>query len=255
MLEALMHETSSFWTLTYDDNHLPTDGSLVPDDLKNFMKRLRLRTKCRFFAVGEYGDDTWRPHYHLALFGVERCVCPVRKLCVCDPHIAWGKGFTVGLSLTPESAAYIAGYVVKKLTRKDDDRLSGRAPEFARMSLRPGIGAPAIAVLGEAYSDPAAAEALTKDGDVPSVLKHGVSSYPLGRYLRSKLRQEIGMSDGEAPDDWSVKASEEMRVMYGDALRASSFNLSQVISQLSEQRLRQVEGKQNIYRSRRRAKL
>lgn len=56
-------------------------------------------------------------------------------------------------TLTPESATYVAGYVTKKLTKPGDPKLGGRHPEFARMSLRPGIGAGAMYDIGKAIQE------------------------------------------------------------------------------------------------------
>ena len=85
LFESNDHEFSSFVTLTYDNDHLRfqnektgewTLPTLVPSDVRNFLKRLRRAvspTRIRFYACGEYGDRNWRPHYHLALFGYEPC--------------------------------------------------------------------------------------------------------------------------------------------------------------------------------------
>lgn len=186
MLEALVHTSASFVTLTYNKEHLPPDGSLVPRDLQLFLKRLRTNTQLpiRYFGVGEYGDLSWRPHYHLALFGVPREGEPL-------VNRAWGKGFVKSGDLTMESAQYVAGYVVKKLTRADDPALEGRYPEFARMSLRPGIGAIAIPDIARALQSRPGWDEIEKKGDVPGVLRHGRRTLPLGRYLLRKLRTEM----------------------------------------------------------------
>ena len=67
---------SIFVTLTYDDNQVPMNDNadliLYKPDLQNFLKRLRKRKdgeRIRYFAVGEYGTQSGRPHYHLCLFG------------------------------------------------------------------------------------------------------------------------------------------------------------------------------------------
>lgn len=82
VLEAKNSPYNYFVTLTYDDNHLPAKNSLDPDDLKNFIKRLRrhfayrgFSGKIRFLASGEYGSASWRPHYHIILFN-----CPLDDL-------------------------------------------------------------------------------------------------------------------------------------------------------------------------------
>ena len=55
--EKSLHEESSFVTLTYDDEHLPANGSLVYRDFQLFMKRYRKITGSgvRFLMCGEYG--------------------------------------------------------------------------------------------------------------------------------------------------------------------------------------------------------
>ena len=69
----LQHELLSynynamFLTLTYDDDNLPTNETLVKKDVQDFIKRLRKfynDVKIRYFAVGEYGSEKHRPHYH-----------------------------------------------------------------------------------------------------------------------------------------------------------------------------------------------
>lgn len=74
--ELKVSSSACFLTLTYDDEHLPygSDGlpTVVKSDVQLFMKRLRSRVSngVRFFAVGEYGSKTFRPHYHILLFNV-----------------------------------------------------------------------------------------------------------------------------------------------------------------------------------------
>ena len=75
LLELEKHEFNTFLTLTYDDVHLPADQSLKTEHLTNFFKRLRYKVDypIRYYAVGEYGEETERPHYHVALFGHPNC--------------------------------------------------------------------------------------------------------------------------------------------------------------------------------------
>lgn len=237
MLEANEKEDNCFVTLTYADEHLPRtiDGkeTLEPKHLQDWLKRFRAAIspdKVRYFAVGEYGDRTWRPHYHLALFGWPQCrhgfsrYTDTRKSCCSSCDIirdSWGLGHIAIGSLETSSAQYIAGYVTKKMTFNDDPRLEGRHPEFSRMSLRPGIGA--------FFMHDVASELLKLDleqtqADVPSALRHGSRQLPLGRYLRRRLRLLTG-KEVDAPETEKIKYQEEMRPLL-EAAKTDSENPS-----------------------------
>ena len=192
MLESKLHASSSFLTLTYDDAHLPSDYSVSPSDFSLWLKRFRKsldNIKVRYFAVGEYGDRFHRPHYHAALFGVDVDVLPY-------VHATWRKCDPRYATLTPlivERAQYLAGYVTKKMTKADDDRLNGRHPEFARMSLKPGIGADYVPTVAKTLlTSSHAMEIIKQEGDVPQVLKTSGRLFPIGRYLRNNLRKQVG---------------------------------------------------------------
>lgn len=193
-LESLTHDENCFVTLTYNDDCLPSDGALCPEDLSVFIRELRRFAspkRIRYFAVGEYGEEGSRPHYHLSLFGVSAFTIISRR---CLSEIIaeiWGKGFTSVYEFNHLTAQYVAGYTVKKIKDVEDGR-KFRVPEFARCSNRPGIGAPAMATLGRALLD------TYQDwgtGDVPSVLSIGQKRIPIGRYCLSLLRKEVGFTD------------------------------------------------------------
>lgn len=202
MLEAGIYRDNAFVTLTYDPKKFPDEAhTLKPGDLQNFMKALRkiiAPMRVRFYAVGEYGDKNEHAHFHLALFGFPSCHRKRTRglACSCPAcsvlRRAWKKGFILNGDLEIASARYIARYVVKKMTHRHDPRLNNRHPEFARMSLRPGIGhgvLEAIAAVISRYN------LLTPEGDVPVTLRHGSTEYPLGRYLRKQLRKKIGLNE------------------------------------------------------------
>lgn len=187
MLERSLHTDACMVTLTYSDEHLPPGGTVDPAHLRGFLNRLRdyiYPVRFRYFGVGEYGTKSMRPHYHIALFGL-----PMTEHQLYFDR--WGKGGIHVGDLSPESAGYICGYVTKKMTKKDDSRLEGRHPEFTRMSLKPGIGAGAMAAVGSALQPHK--EMIHAEGDVPGVLNHGRRTLPLGRYLKSKLREELDL--------------------------------------------------------------
>lgn len=260
MLEASQYEKNCFVTLTYDDDNLPIDGSLVPKHMQDWLKRLRGRVSpstFRYFAVGEYGDSSERPHYHAALFGFPNCDYGVSRYnkyrvnCChwCDlVRDSWGLGHIMLGTLENSSAGYIAGYVTKKMTGKDDVRLKGRHPEFARMSLRPGIGHDAcweIAnVLMQHNLD-------VTELDVPSSLRHGKRELPLGRYLRVTLRNMIG-KDKNAPQEIIDKIGEEvlpMRLAARSDEEKPSFKAHAV--EASKGKVAGFEARQRIFKQRR----
>lgn len=258
MLEATMHSDNAFCTLTYSTESLPMSAagpSLEPKHLQDFLKRFRKAIAprlIRFYAVGEYGDQSFRPHYHLALFNYPTCSygrsrysAPFNRVNCCYAcdlvRDAWGLGLVDLGTLEVKSAQYIAGYVTKKMTHSDDPRLAGRHPEFSRMSLRPG--------LGRHYMDEVASTLMqfnldkTQD-DVPSSLRHGAKELPLGSYLRRNLRKLIGR-DEKAPESVLKKMDEELR-----AVREAAFNNSK---SLKEEVIRKNQG--NIDRSQAREKI
>lgn len=158
--ESQMHDFSVFVTLTYDNDHLRS-SSLIYRDFQLFMKRLRkAKGPVRFYMCGEYGEGGSRPHFHACLFGVffeDRevlKVLPSGSTLYTSEELKrlWPFGFSSIGDVTFESAAYVARYVMKKVTGSGaaDHYLSvsaatgevvERVPEFNRMSLKPGIGA------------------------------------------------------------------------------------------------------------------
>lgn len=151
MHESQFHENNCFITLTYDDNH--NKGSLDKRDLQLFWKKLRkeIDLPIRYYAAGEYGDETKRPHYHACLFGYDFPDKQLWKkldnteLCVSENlNRIWGKGYCVVGNVTYDSACYVASYINKKILGGSKEELlqhyQGRQPEFSLMSRKPGIG-------------------------------------------------------------------------------------------------------------------
>lgn len=150
--EQQLHEHNCFITLTYDDDHLPDWGSLVPEHFTNFMKRLRFYhplTRIRFFGCGEYGDKSERPHYHLIIFGYDfpdkkfHAMSKSGELTYTSKELEklWPFGFSLLGSVTFQSCSYVARYVMKKQTGKQGAiyAQSCRVAPFLRCSRRPGI--------------------------------------------------------------------------------------------------------------------
>ncbi|AXH73914.1 MAG: replication initiator protein [Microviridae sp.] len=140
--EQKVASSSKFITLTYADEYLPIDlqsgqGTLDKGDLQDFFKRMRHTNKkfegkdrrpLRYYAVGEYGTDGKRPHYHIILFNAKRET--IRRLAK-----TWPLGQTHVGRVTPASIGYTTGYVIS--SKQDYGTL---ASPFATMSRRPGLG-------------------------------------------------------------------------------------------------------------------
>lgn len=190
IMELQDHKDAYFLTLTYDEEHVPLTSfkdpetgvdhptkTLVKKDLQGFIKRLRKRVepdRIRYFACGEYGSKTQRPHYHAIVFGLRlndlvpygmnelnqmtytsnfihsvwsSRKAPTRHGSVtplsADPSYfctPWGR--VVIAPCTWETCAYVARYTVKKLygDKKEDYAKFGLEPPFLLMSTHPGIG-------------------------------------------------------------------------------------------------------------------
>jgi hypothetical protein len=164
-----------FITLTYNDEHLPENNTLVKKDFQDFIKRLRKTKKIikcpttgrnlnpiRFYHCGEYGEKFGRPHYHAILFNhnfSDREKINGHKGLTQSETLTkiWGKGHSSIGDVTFESASYVAGYVQKKINGVMKDyinpetglrhyeRLTSEGEiitlqqEYSTMSRRPGI--------------------------------------------------------------------------------------------------------------------
>lgn len=245
MLEAAQYKDNAFVTLTYNDENLPDNLSVSPKALSVFIRALRDQGyKLRFFGCGEYGDVSGRPHYHAALFGFPSCLYGItRKRPECcrqcsSVQKAWGLGNSYLGTLEPKSMQYVAGYINKKMTKHDDPRLEGRLPEFARMSLRPGIGYGLMHDLASTLMEYKLDETLV---DVPVTLAHGTVHYPLGRYLRRSLRKLIGRSE-KTPKEALDEYKAQMQPVREIAFMASKSFQSEVLAQSLGKRI-QIEAR------------
>lgn len=128
--------STHFVTLTYNEENLTYTGhfaTLVKSDLQNFLKRLRKRIqpyKIRYYAVGEYGTRTLRPHYHLIVFnlGIEN----IENGAI---DKSWNMGHTYTVPANPATIHYVTKYHLNKNEHPPDTE-----PSFATMSRKPGIG-------------------------------------------------------------------------------------------------------------------
>lgn len=129
--EARLHLVKKFVTLTYANPHLTWNHG-VPQlnkrDLQLWFKRVRNSGyRIRYYGVGEYGSKTFRPHYHVILFGD-----------VPDDVIrqSWPLGQVHIGNVSQASIMYTLGYIVNKNWK----HVTHRVPPFSLMSRKPGLG-------------------------------------------------------------------------------------------------------------------
>lgn len=151
--EASLYEFNCFLTLTYNPEHLPENRSLDVPRMQKFMKDLReydrqdfLERKedgiipssevyqgVRSYGAGEYGELDGRPHYHLLLFNYDfqdkefwREIRGNKYYRSKFLEELWPDGFSSIGSVNFDTAAYVARYVMKKFTNKDEQLVKDR---------------------------------------------------------------------------------------------------------------------------------
>lgn len=228
--EASLHKDNCFVTLTYDDAHLPRDGSLVKSHFQKFVKRLRKSIapkRVSFFHCGEYGELNGRPHYHCILFGHD---FSDRRLysrsnrgdSVYESEALsrlWPFGIATVGNCTAESAAYCARYVVKKVTGdaaadhyrrvSADGEIYYLEPEYATMSLRPAIGKRWFEKFGsdvEAYDGVVSSGRLRRPPRYYDQLREGKH---MQRVKRERVFKALASKDNS---DARLKVREEVKI-------------------------------------------
>lgn len=173
--------SGKFVTLTYNDLAFmePDSGrvsehgeeQLCKRDVQLFLKKLRFaqseitdKLNIRFYAVGEYGERTGRPHYHILIFNVlPQIVERIEQI--------WSLGNVFIGNIEDASIHYVTKYVINRM-----DHSSDRAPPFSTQSRRPGIGAEYLKTHTKYH----------KDGQFNYVTMSGFKS-SLPRYYRDRI--------------------------------------------------------------------
>lgn len=106
-----------FVTLTYDDENLK---DLNKRDLQLFFKRLRREfpgKRIKYFACGEYGERTLRPHYHMILYGLtlKDLECYLENGIYQSEYLKqiWPLGFNTIGHVSVRSIRYVVNYILK----------------------------------------------------------------------------------------------------------------------------------------------
>lgn len=260
LLESYDFSHSAFVTLTYSDEALKSPW-LQKRHYQLFLKSLRKALypqKIRYYVVGEYGDQSWRPHFHLILFNYMSCLygrstySKSRRSCCpqCDlVRDCWGRGQVDLGEVNKDSAQYAAQYLQKKLSLRTLPKLP--VPEFAKWSK--GLGGCVVSPLAEALTSDSGVDEIIRSGDVPMSLRHGSKQMPLGRYLRGKLRAHLGFKEKGTPKILLLAAQMQMRDMFREELKKPqnrSKQLSQIIVDVNKQKALNLESKSKLFNKR-----
>lgn len=127
---------SLFITLTYNDEHLPTNEkglvTLNHDAYSKYVKRVRSQLKRDFgetvhlsiIGCGEYGAKTGRPHYHLVVHGIPFSWKDSWSELVNALEQKWKFGYSYVKCCNSDVAGYVTKYSLKDLNKGRDDYLA-----------------------------------------------------------------------------------------------------------------------------------
>lgn len=210
--ENQCHRQSSFVTLTYDNEHLPENNSLVKADFQKFMKLLRVNSdeKYSYYAVGEYGETEkkymsegceephGRPHYHAIIFGLKPNDDETRDLVYrswkkCNPEQILDPQYDSVGTVTHDSMLYVCDYMQKKQYGPNAEKLYGTAqPPFSLCSQRLGL-------TGFQNDN---IYAITRNG---YIIYNGIK-YPIPRYFRKKydLQSNFKLSEHDVYKEYAL---------------------------------------------------
>nr|QJB20135.1 MAG: replication initiator protein [Microvirus sp.] len=237
--------SSYFITLTYDTAHVPLSKNgfmtLHKPDFQKYMKRLRKACRevasewppLRYYACGEYGGKTSRPHYHAIVFN-----CPKEDIF----FDAWClNGVSIGSvvvgTCTSDSIAYCMKYIDKDSWRQHSSqrhKRDDRVKEFALMSK--GLGLSYLQL-------PGVVNFHTSNLENNFVSRYLGNRVPMPRYYRDKLLTDVQkeqqrfiiqnavhdqkqarmVAHHESAHDYSFEQTEQLRKLR----RAQKFQFSQ----------------------------
>lgn len=193
-----------FVTLTYNRAHLPKNYQLSLYDLQCFFKRLRItlqrrgiNTKIKYYACGEYGSKTKRPHYHAIIYGVNTSHAKLIYECwnKSDPHC-----FKCMSCNSSAAFGYVAGYCTKKLGKGYSSLLkaNGLVPEFSTSSQCLGLS-----------------EAINNIDMTTGLMRYKGNWRIPPRYYRKKLKLDASLYVDEITD-FQSKINNTIRKIFPD---------------------------------------
>ncbi len=194
--QSQISTSACFITLTYKDSPITPNGrqSLKKKDYQNFIKRLRKKLQydntisskqsLKYYACGEYGTQTKRPHYHAIMFNLPQSY--IQDISTLTS--LWGHGHVDIAPSTGATIRYVTKYIMKGGTELEKDIIDyttgeilqesqdDRIQEFSLMSKKMGLN----------YLTPQMIH-YHKSTLNSFVTLSGGSATPLPRYFRDKI--------------------------------------------------------------------
>jgi len=179
------------------------------------MKRLRKHDQSkniRFYAVGEYGSKTFRPHYHAIIFNVLDANNYIKS---------WNYGRLSVDEVTTASIHYVTKYVINRFDHSNDNLL----PPFALMSRNPGIGRNYVNKTARFH----------RKARKLSVMHDGVK-IKMPRYIREKIFSKIEieamiLERQNAADQYEIEQTKKM------AESGKNYHLEQLMVKVAKNHL------------------
>ncbi|AXH77917.1 MAG: replication initiator protein [Microviridae sp.] len=257
--------TAHFITLTYDEEHLPTERdrhdtftyvTLKKNDLIKFhkhlktcqtralmkirkerqlrgeeYKRLKKKWRIKYYSTGEYGTKRKRPHYHCLIFNLHPYV--IEKL---EENKLWTKGNIHFGDVNQASINYVSKYLIDK-----DETQQGwdeRQQPFALMSKGIGIG-----YLRKKHYHKARGDHITEYRYYCLDNGHKVK---MPRYYKekifSKIEREIGAKQAmQRQDEETEKRIQQLELEHGDRQTAVMRYNEQIDHQYNSIRIKSLK--------------
>lgn len=218
--EEKIHNASWFVTFTYDQPPISSNGfmTLRRSDFTNFMKRLRtstLRKTIKYYACGEYGSKTYRPHFHAIIFDATPQEIEDAWLSGNNGNDAVLRGLLHFGQVSDDSIAYTAKYMAKESRIPVHDH-DDREPEYSVMSKR----------LGANYLTPEIIKYHNDGTSYKSFLTMpGGATHAMPRYYRDKIftEQELEHMNSNLADKFNSKFEEDVRKLGYDMSNPQEF--------------------------------
>lgn len=248
-------QSAYFLTYTYNDESLiygDSSPTVSKRELQLYIKRLRqeikkyevnhenkdecLKTaknslKFKYYAVGEYGTESERPHYHALFFNLPLGMPVHTTLAELWSEEGKSKGFIKVGTVTVRSISYVAGYLINPQT---DEK--GKEKQFSIMSTKPAIGAGYLETSGFFHKNNAKFTA-----------RMAGQSWRLPRYYKERIfsRKEIEQNTEKVREIIDNKINEEIFKYQekGDSYftnRMEEFNQRQIATKEKNKKLRKL---------------